>query len=307
MHVTVRPWVTASAALVVAGTVAAGPVPGTGRPPATVAVPAVELVALPSWLQWVNNGTAALTAQIAAIANGLQNELDNPLPIAGAILRNQLINVSDVGGALITSAQVLTTALVGVPQLLLNAVFDAIANPLSIPAILTGLVGTVVSTATAAVTPVTAALTGLAATTLTRAVGVFNAAVAAIGPISAALVNVPFAVGGAAVAAASGVVGSLLTLNPFTVIGAVGDGLVTLETASFSAAAGVVAAVGNLRQAVRAAVSYPLPAASVTAAHGAPQRRASRVTPGRSPVGSGHPARTAVAESASKAAAVARR
>lgn len=268
MHVITRPLVTSCAAMLVGGALMQGPlsnpVASLPAPPSVVAA-AVELAALPTWLQWVNSGTAALTAQIAAVAGGLENELDDPVPIISALLRNQVINVQDIGGALITSAQVLTTGLVSVPQVLLNAVFDIIANPLNIPAVLTGIIATVINTANAAITPVTAALTSLATTTFTRAVGVFNAVLANAGAIGGALLNVPIAIGTAIVNAALGVVGSVVTLNPLNVIGAVGDGLVSIETTAFNSVAAVSAAAGTLRQAVRVAVSYPLPAVAVRA------------------------------------------
>jgi hypothetical protein len=273
MHVITRPLAISCAALLVGGAVVQGPlttpVASLPAPPSVVAA-AVELAALPTWLQWVNSGTAALTAQIAAIAGGLEDELDDPVPIISALLRNQVINVQDVGGALITSAQVLATGLVSVPQVLLNAVSDIIANPLNIPAVLTGIITTVINTANAAITPVTAALTSLATTTFTRAVGVVNAVLANAGAIGGALINVPIAIGTAIVNAALGVVGSVISLNPLNVIGAVGDGLVSIETTAFNSVAAVSAAAGTLRQAVRVAVSFPLPAAAVRPASTSP-------------------------------------
>ena len=249
----------AAVATAVAGVLVISPLPAQDASMRLFHAPAIELVALPSWLQWVDDGTAALTAQIGAIAGGLQNELDNPVPIISAVLRNQVFNVQDVGGALITSAQVLASAVVSVPALLLNAVFDAVSNPLNIPVILTALVADVITTANAAVAPVTAALTGLATETFTRAVGVVNAVIGNLAPIGAAVINVPVAVANAIGAAALGVVGSVLTLNPLNVVGAIGDGLVDIETTSFNAVAAVGTAVGNLREAVAAAVSFPLP------------------------------------------------
>lgn len=264
MHVIPRSWTATGAAVVFAGTIVTAAPVVTPLPsaPAVVSAP-VDLAVLPSWLQWVNNGTTVLSAQIAAIAGGLQNELDNPVPIVSAILRNQVFNIQDVGGALITAAQVLTTGLVGVPQLLLNGFFDIVANPLNIPAVLTGLVTTVINTVNAAITPVSAAVTSLVSATVSRAVGVFTVTTANLGAIGAAVLNVPVAIANAIGAAALGVVGSLATLNPLNVIGAVGDAVVSVEAAAFNSAAGVATAVGNLRQAIRAAVSYPLPAAAV--------------------------------------------
>lgn len=249
----------AAVATAVAGVLVISPLPAQDASMRLFHAPTIELVALPSWLQWVDDGTAALTAQIGAIAGGLQNELDNPVPIISAVLRNQVFNVQDVGGALITSAQVLASAVVSVPALLLNAVFDAVSNPLNIPVILAALVADVITTANAAVAPVTAALTGLATETFTRAVGVVNAVIGNLAPIGAAVINVPVAVANAIGAAALGVVGSVLTLNPLNVVGAIGDGLVDIETTSFNAVAAVGTAVGNLREAVAAAVSFPLP------------------------------------------------
>jgi len=274
MHLTARPLVAAGAVALAAATVTvpvadSGPAAGANRVAA-----AVELAALPSWLGWVDDGTALLTAQIGALANGLINEIEDPLPIAATVLRNQVFNAQDLGSALVTSAQVVLSGLVSVPDLLLNAAFDVIANPLSIPAVLTGLVADLIGTAGAAVAPLGSALTSFAEDTVTRAVGAFNAVVAGSAPIGAALLNLPFAVGTAIVDAVLGVAGSLATLNPLNVISAAGDGLVDVEAATFNAVAAVAAAAGNLRSNVRAALAYPLPAAALKPAGASPPRSA---------------------------------
>lgn len=273
MTVAVRSRAVAGTVLAAAGALAIVPVTAPAGPPRVVSAP-IAMAALPSWLQWVDDGTDLLAAQIAAIANGIQNELEDPLPIATTVLTNQVINVQDVGGALVTSAQVALTGLVSVPDLLLNAVFDAIANPLGIPLILAGLVADVVNTATAAVAPLGAVLTDLVTTTVTRAFGAGNAVLANLGPIGAALIGVPVAIGTAIVNAGVAVAGSVLTLNPFAVIGAIGDGLVDVEAASFNSVAAVAAAAGDLRSDVRTALAFPRPAAAVPASAGPVAARA---------------------------------
>jgi len=277
MHLAVRPWAAATVALVAVGTVAPAPAAEVTVP--TVAGAAIELAALPSWLQWVSNGTTVLNAQIAAIANAVQNEIDEPVPILSTIARNLIVDAQDVGDAGVTAAQVVITGLVSAPNLLLNAVFDAIANPLAIPAILVGLVNTVINTVTSATSPVVAALTSLASTTVTRAIGAVNAVIANLGSIGGALIGVPVAIGNALVGAAVSVAGSVLTLNPFNVISAVGDAVVNVEAVSVNSVAAVFSAVSKLRADVRAAVAFPLPAAALPAAaraakapSGAPQR-----------------------------------
>ena len=268
MFVAVRPWTAAGVALLAAGTVAVGPAPAA-EPVPTVAGAAIELAALPSWLQWVSNGTNLLNAQIAAIANGIQNEIDDPVPILTTVLRNQIVNAQDVGGAAVTAAQVVITGLVSAPNLALNAVFDALANPLAIPAILTGLVGNVVNIATSAVAPLASALTSLASNTITRAIGAANAVIANLAGIGGSLIGVPVAIGNALVGAAAAVVGSVLTLNPLNVISTVGDSLVNIEAASVNSVAAVLGAVNDLRADVRTAIAYPLPAAARPASSGA--------------------------------------
>lgn len=294
MHAAARPWAAAGVALVAAGAIAVGPAPSAEPLPRTVAGAAIELSALPSWLQWVSTGTTVLNAQIAAIANVIQNEIDEPVPILSTIARNLIVDAQDVGGAGVTAAQVVISGLVSAPNLLLNAAFDAIANPLAIPAILAGLVSNVVSVATSAITPVTAALSTLVSTTLTRAIGVANAVIANLGSIGGALIGVPVAIGNALVGAAVSVAGSVLTLNPFNVISAAGDAVVNVEAVSVNSVATVFGAVGKLRADVRAAVAFPLPAAALPAAP-----RAARAP-------SGAPARSRAASAVrSKAAAAA--
>ena len=268
MVVAVRPWNAVGVALLAAGTVAVGPAPAA-EPVPTVAGAAIELAALPSWLQWVSNGTNLLNAQIAAIANGIQNEIDDPVPILTTVLRNQIVNAQDVGGAAVTAAQVVITGLVSAPNLALNAVFDALANPLAIPAILAGLVSNVVNIATSAVAPLASALTSLASNTITRAIGAANAVIANLAGIGGSLIGVPVAIGNALVGAAAAVVGSVLTLNPLNVISTVGDSLVNIEAASVNSVAAVLGAVSDLRADVRTAVAYPLPAAARPASSGA--------------------------------------
>lgn len=268
MFVAVRPWTAAGVALLAAGTVAVGPAPAA-EPVPTVAGAAIELAALPSWLQWVSNGTNLLNAQIAAIANGIQNEIDDPVPILTTVLRNQIVNAQDVGGAAVTAAQVVITGLVSAPNLALNAVFDALANPLAIPAILAGLVSNVVNIATSAVAPLASALTSLASNTITRAIGAANAVIANLAGIGGSLIGVPVAIGNALVGAAAAVVGSVLTLNPLNVISTVGDSLVNIEAASVNSVAAVLGAVNDLRADVRTAIAYPLPAAARPASSGA--------------------------------------
>ena len=268
MVVAVRPWNAVGVAILAAGTVAVGPAPAA-EPVPTVAGAAIELAALPSWLQWVSNGTNLLNAQIAAIANGIQNEIDDPVPILTTVLRNQIVNAQDVGGAAVTAAQVVITGLVSAPNLALNAVFDALANPLAIPAILAGLVSNVVNIATSAVAPLASALTALASNTITRAIGAANAVIANLAGIGGSLIGVPVAIGNALVGAAAAVVGSVLTLNPLNVISTVGDSLVNIEAASVNSVAAVLGAVNDLRADVRTAIAYPLPAAARPASSGA--------------------------------------
>lgn len=290
MNLAVRSGAIAACTLMAAAGVAPHEVPAElEMTPRSVAVSGIQLAALPSWLQWVDNGTALLSAQIAAVVNFLENEIDDPLPIAATVAQNQIINAQNLGTAALTSGQVLLTGLVRVPDLLLNAAFDAIANPLSIPLILTGLVNNVINTITGTVAPIAAALTSLVTTTVTRAFGAGNAVIANVGPIGAALIGVPITVGNAVISAAAAVVGSVITLNPFNVIGAVGDGLVNIEAAAVNSAAGVAAAVGKLRSDVRSALAYPRPAAAVQPARSATARK-------------GVPARTGPKASAKRAA-----
>mgnify|MGYP003608901616 CR=1 FL=1 len=303
MHVTVRNWAAVGVPVLIAGAVALAPVTVPAAAPPTIVVPAIELAALPTWLQWVDTGTTALGAQVAAVVGGVQNEVQHPVPILGAMVRNQLINAQNVGGALVNSAQALAGALVSLPQQLVNAALGAITNPLTIPVVLPVMWGAVVSAATAVLDPIRVALTNLATTTFGRATGVFNAVVANIGPIVGALINIPTAVGGAVLASALSVAGSVVSLNPFNVIGAVGDGLVNVETTAFNAAAGVATAVGNMRRAVAAAVAYPLPAPAsaltpaAAAAVGGSARTSHRVAVPRAAVAAG---KTAPRASAAK-------
>lgn len=111
MHIPLRHVTPAGAALMVSATVlAATPVtPVTpSAPPAPVVAHAVELAALPTWLQWIDNGSAAIGAQIAAVAAGVQNELAHPLPIVPIIGRNLIKNLTDLSTAAGTAAQTLS-------------------------------------------------------------------------------------------------------------------------------------------------------------------------------------------------------
>src|SRR5262249_29382408 len=49
---------------------------------------AVELTALPTWLEWLQNGTVQLSQQLAALGAGIQARIDDPLPIVTQLILN---------------------------------------------------------------------------------------------------------------------------------------------------------------------------------------------------------------------------
>src|SRR5690348_374096 len=192
-----RSYATAGVALVGAGVIAviplAPPVPDLHLP--SLRAPAVELTALPSWLQWVNVGTANVQEQIGAVPTLIQNEIADPLPVLSQFVRNQLANGQELAGAFTASGAIVAGTVAGLPAALLNAISDAIADPSQIPVIVSDLVQGLVGAGAAAAATVINAVTDVVTTTVTRAVGVASALVSNIAPITLAALNAPIAIG----------------------------------------------------------------------------------------------------------------
>lgn len=263
-----RPLTTVGVALLGAGAIAVSPVappmPGALR----VASPDVALTQLPSW---ITEGAANIAAQVGDIGGLLGSEIANPLPILNTVVHNQIFNALGLGSALVDSGTTLVQGLVLAPVAVANAIVAAIENPTQIPAILAQLSETFIDLAAGVVTPVVGTLTDIATTTVDRAIGVVTAVVANTVPILNSFVNIPVAIGTQLLASGSAVIAALATLNPITVINAVGQGFVDVEETTFDAFAGVVNAFGDLRGDVLDALDSPVvpaPLASVTAPAG---------------------------------------
>jgi hypothetical protein len=263
-----RSYATAGVALVGAGVIAispiAPPVPDMHLP--SLRAPAVELTALPSWLQWVNDGTANVEAQIGAVVSLIQSEIADPLPILSQIVQNQIADAQRLASASTTSAGIMAGAAAALPAALLNAISDAIADPSQIPVIVSNLVDNLVGAGSLAAASMINAVTDVVTTTVTRAVGVASAVVSNVAPITLAALEAPFAIGDTVINSGMAVLAAAATLNPLNVIGALGDGSVAVEAEMFNQAANIVGALGDMRSDVVSALSVPLPPAPVMAA-----------------------------------------
>ena len=268
-----RSYATAGVAFVGAGVIAitpiAPPVPDMHLP--SLRSPAVELTALPSWLQWVDDGTANVQAQIAAVVGLIQDEIADPLPVLSQIVQNQIANAQLLASAFTTSGGVIASTIAGLPAALLNAISDAIDDPTQIPVIISDLVDGLVFAAASAAAPVINAVTDVVTTTVVRAVGVASALASNVAPITLAALSAPFAIGETVINSGIAVLAAVATLNPLNVIGALGAGAVAIEAEAFNQVANIVGALGDLRDDVVAALSVPLPSAPIMARTAGPE------------------------------------
>jgi hypothetical protein len=263
-----RSYATAGVALVGAGVIAvspiAPPVPDLHLP--SLRAPAVELTALPSWLQWVNDGTANVEAQIGAVVALIQSEIADPLPVLSQFVQNQIANGQRLADAFTVSGGIVAGTVAGLPAVLLNAISDAIDDPSQIPVIVSTLVQGLVEAGALAAATVINAVTDVVTTTVTRAVGVASALVSNVAPITLAALNAPFEIGQTVINSGIAVLAAAATLNPLNVISALGEGAVAVEAEMFNQASNFVNALGDLRDDVLSAMSVPLPPAPIMAA-----------------------------------------
>lgn len=217
--------------------------------------PAVELTALPSWLEWLETGTEQLQAQLAALGEGIQARIEDPLPIVTQLIANGVGYAQEFATAFNTSAGVIARALVGLPLALVTAIQDAIENPANIPAILTGLVDSLVETVNDAVTPVVNAVTTVATAVFTHALGVADAIITNTPDIATAVLRAPIIFGAQVVDSTVAVLAAIATLRPLNVIGAVGQSLVDLEGAAVDAVTPIGQAVRALQLDIRDALA----------------------------------------------------
>ncbi|MGY4649185.1 hypothetical protein [Mycobacterium sp. URHB0021] len=262
-----RSYATAGVALVGAGVIAMSPIAPQvpDMHPPTLQAPAVELTALPSWLQWVDDGTLQLQTQIAGVVAQLQSQIADPLPVLVQIARNQGANIQRLASAFTTSGGDIADGFVGAPAALLNAINDAIANPADIPAIVASLVNGAVQNVADAAAPVIDAVTAIATITVTRAGGAAQALAANIEPVTLATLTAPFAIGEQVVTSTMAVLAAVATLDLTQVIQAVGEGAFAIEGVAAQQFGNISGALTTLRDDVFGAVSEPLPAATMMA------------------------------------------
>jgi len=262
-----RSYAAGGVALLGAGYIAmspiAPPLPDLHLP--SLKAPAVELTALPTWLAWLQTGTVQLQEQLAALGEGIQARIDDPLPIITQLIVNGVGYAQTFATAFNTSAGVIAQALVGLPLQLVLAIQAAIANPANIPAILTGLIDGLVGTVNAAVTPVVDAVTAVATTVFNHALGVANAILTAAPGIATAVLEAPIAIGTQVVDSTVAVLAAIATLRPGNVVGAIGQGLVDLEGAVVGAITPIGHELRDLQLAIRDALAAPVPLASPAA------------------------------------------
>ena len=261
-----RSYAAGGVALLGAGYIAmspiAPPLPDLHLP--SLKAPAVELTALPTWLAWLQTGTVQLQEQLAALGEGIQARIDDPLPIITQLIVNRVGYAQDFATAFNTSAGVIAEALVGLPLQLVLAIQAAIANPANIPAILNGLVTGLVTTVTDAVTPVVDAVTTVATTVFTHALGVADAIITNAPDIATAVLRAPILIGTQVVDSTVAVLAAIATLRPGNVIGAIGQGLVDLEGATVGAITPIGHELRALQLAIADALAAPAPLAAAS-------------------------------------------
>lgn len=248
----------AGVALVGAGTIAVGPMlpvtPLSGLP--GVHAPGVTLTALPSWLSWVDTGSAQIQDQILDASARIQHEIDTT-----AIWNQATANLDAYTRYLVTGLNSSLTlgglSLAELPASVVNALAAAIADPSRIPAILTDLAYSLLTIPITVVAPALDAIATVAATSAAHSAGVGAAFLDDTAGIAIALAEIPFLVGAQTVDSGVAVIQAAATLDPRNVISALGNGYFDVEGELYDSIIAATVQVHVLGDAIVEALKTP--------------------------------------------------
>lgn len=262
MQLAIRPILMAGIAFAGAGVIATAPftpsLPDVQIP--SITTPTLELAALPSYFEWVQAATDALTYQLPTLQQIIESGVDGLLPIVEQFLSHQFPGINDLTTDLPETGTLPSISSLQDAMQLIIAAQGAPDGIDIIPEIVNGLVQVVqdiADFASHAVEPVISYLLKATIATLTRLTATLSAAFTDLPQIAVTLVSAAGSVVGTLIDNVRVVVEAAATLDPAGILKAVTDGLANVQHALGEQAGAVFAAVDKFRIDVEAALDLP--------------------------------------------------
>lgn len=262
MQLAIRPILMAGIAFAGAGVIATAPftpsLPDVQIP--SITTPALELAALPSYFEWVQAATDALTYQLPTLQQIIESGVDGLLPIVEEFLSHQFPDINDLTTDLPETGTLPSMSSLQDAMQLIIAAQGAPDGTGIIPEIVQGLVQVVqeiADFASHAVEPVISYLLKATIATLSRLTATLSAAFTDLPQIAVTLVSAAGSVVGTLIDNVRIVVEAAATLDPAGILKAVTDGLANVQHALGEQAGAVFAAIDKFRIDVEAALDLP--------------------------------------------------
>lgn len=262
MQLAIRPILMAGIAFAGAGVIATAPftpsLPDVQIP--SITTPTLELAALPSYFEWVQAATDALTYQLPTLQQIIESGVDGLLPIVEQFLSHQFPDINHLTTDLPETGTLPSISSLQDAMQLIVAAQGAPDGAGLIPEIVDGLVQVVqdiADFASHAVEPVISYLLKATIATLSRLTATLSAAFTDIPQIAVTLVSAAGSVVGTLIDNVRVVVEAAATLDPAGILKAVTDGLANVQHALGEQAGAVFAAVDKFRIDVEAALDLP--------------------------------------------------
>lgn len=258
MQLAIRPILMAGIAFAGAGVIATAPftpsLPDVQIP--SITTPTLELAALPSYFEWVQAATDALTYQLPTLQQIIESGVDGLLPIVEQFLNHQF---PDVGALMTDPPETGTLPSMSSLQDAMKLIIAAQGTPAGTEIIdgLVQVVQDIADFASHAVEPVISYLLKATIATLSRLTATLSAAFTDLPQIAVTLVAAAGSVVGTLVDNVRVVVEAAATLDPAGILKAMTDVLASVQHSIGEQAGAVFGAVDKFRIDVEAALDLP--------------------------------------------------
>jgi len=262
MSLAIRPVLMAGIAFAGAGVIATAPftpsLPDVQIP--SITTPALELAALPSYFEWVQATTDALTYQLPTLQQIIESGIDGLLPVVEQLFDHQLPDVSSLINNLVETGTLPSSSALQEAMKAIVAAQGTTDGATLIPAMVDGLVAVVqdiASFASRAVEPVITYLLKATIATITRLSQTLKATFTDIPQIAVTLVAAAGSVVGTFIDNVQVVIEAATTLDAAAILKAATEGLANVQHAIGEQAGAVLEAIDQYRIDVEKALALP--------------------------------------------------
>lgn len=262
MQLAIRPILMAGIAFAGAGVIATAPftpsLPDVQIP--SITTPTLELAALPSYFEWVQAATDALTYQLPTLQQIIESGVDGLLPIVEQFLSHQFPDINDLTADLPETGTLPSMSSLQDAMQLIIAAQGAPDSGDIIPEIVDGLVQVVqdiADFASHAVEPVITYLLKATIATLSRLTATLSAAFTDLPQIAVTLVAAAGSVVGTLIDNVRIVVEAAASLDTAAIVNAASEGLANVQHAIGEQAGAVLDAIDKFRIDVETALDLP--------------------------------------------------